>query len=68
MRKGETGKEEVVKDGNGQLLLESVDVRKRWVMYFDELLNVEDAREGLTVAVDGAARIPVFGERLVSDN
>ena len=29
VRKGETGKEEVVKDGNGQLLLESGVVRKR---------------------------------------
>ena len=55
VRKGETGKEEVVKDGNGQLLLESVDVQKRWAEYFDDLLNVEDAREADIVAVDGGA-------------
>ena len=67
VRKGETGKEEVVKDVNGQLLLESGDVRKRWAEYFDDLLNVEDAREADIVAVEGGARMPVLGERLVAD-
>ena len=54
-----------MKDENGQSLLRSGDVRKRWAEYFDDLLNV-DAREADIVAVDEGARMPVLGERLVA--
>ncbi|MCP4254321.1 MAG: hypothetical protein GY775_13120, partial [Candidatus Scalindua sp.] len=63
VRKGETGSEKRVKDLNGQLLVESEDVGKRWAEYFDELLNVEDEREVRIVAVGGERGMPVFGER-----
>ena len=33
----------------------------------DELLNVEDVREADIVAVEGGARMPVLGERLVAE-
>ena len=48
----------MVKDENGQLLLESGDVQKRWAEYFDDLLNVEDTREDAIVEVDDEARMP----------
>ena len=67
MRKGETSKEAVVKDVNGQMLLESGNVQKRWTEYFEDLLNVEDAREADIVAVEGGAQMPVLGEILVAD-
>ncbi|MCP4255879.1 MAG: hypothetical protein GY775_21255 [Candidatus Scalindua sp.] len=63
VRKGETGSEKRVKDLNGQLLVESEDVGKRWAEYFDEILNVEDEREVRIVAVGGERGMPVFGER-----
>ncbi len=63
VRKGETGSEKRVKDLNGQLLVDSKDVGRRWAEYFDELLNVEDEREVRIVAVGGERRMPVFGER-----
>ena len=42
--------------------LESGVAQNRWAEFFDELLNVEDAREADIVAVDGAARMLVSGE------
>ncbi len=63
VRKGETQSEERVKDLNGQLLVDSKDVGRRWAEYFDELLNVEDEREVRIVAVGSERRMPVFGER-----
>ena len=65
--KGENGRAEAVKDVNGSLLLRSGDVRKRWAEYFEELLNVEDPREAIIVAVRGGARMPVLGARIVAD-
>ena len=46
-------------------MLEIGDVRKRWAEYFDDLLNVEDAREADIVAVDGGERMPFLGERFL---
>ena len=35
VRKGEHAREEMVKDVNGQLLRDSVEVRRRWAKYFE---------------------------------
>ena len=40
MRKGDQAWGEMVKDVNGQILLEGVGVRRRWAEYFDQVLNV----------------------------
>ena len=61
VRKGESKREETVKDENGQLLVEGGAVRKRWAEYFKRLLNVEDDREAKIVAV-GGVRMPMMGE------
>ena len=45
VRKGEQAKEEMVKDVNGQILRDGVEVRSRWEEYFDQVLNVADVRE-----------------------
>ena len=44
MRKGEQARDEMVMDVNGQIL-HGVEVRSRWVAYFEQVLNVEDVRE-----------------------
>ena len=47
MRKGEQAKDEnlMVKDVNGQILLDVVEVRRRWPEYFEQVLNMADIRE-----------------------
>ena len=45
MRKGEQAREEMVKDVNGQILRDGVEVRRRWEEYFEQVLNVTDVRE-----------------------
>ena len=45
MRKGEQAREEMVKDVNGQTLRDGVEVRRRWAVYFEQVLNVADVRE-----------------------
>ena len=45
VRKGEQAREEMVKDVNGQILRDGVEVRRRWAEYFEQVLNVADARE-----------------------
>ena len=47
--------------------MESGAVRIRWAENFDDLINVEDAREADIVAVDSAARVPILEEKLVAD-
>ena len=34
VRKGEQAREEMVKDVNGQILRDGVEVRRRWAQYF----------------------------------
>ena len=34
----------MVKDVNGQILRDGVEVRRRWVEYFEQVLNVADVR------------------------
>ena len=45
VRKGEQARKEMVKDVNGQILRDGVQVRRRWAEYFEQVLNVADVRE-----------------------
>ena len=45
VRKGEQAREEMVKDVNGQILCDGVEVRRRSAEYFEQVLNVADVRE-----------------------
>ena len=51
MRKGEQARDEMLKDVNGQILREGVEVRRRWAEYFEQVLNVSDIREANINAV-----------------
>ena len=51
MRKGEQAREEMVKDVNGKILRDGVEVRRRWPEYFEQVLNVADVREANINAV-----------------
>ena len=35
----------ILKDVNGQILRDGVEVRRRWAEYFEQVLNVADVRE-----------------------
>ena len=60
-RKGEQAREEMVNDVNGQLLCNGVDVRRKCVEYFEQVLNVADVREAnINVVVNW--RMPVLGD------
>ena len=51
----------MVKDVNGQILLDGVEVRRRWADYFEQVLNEADVREK-NMNVDGNWKMPVFGD------
>ena len=51
MRKGEQAREEMVRDVNGQILRDGVEVRRRLAEYFEQVLNVADVREANTNVV-----------------
>ena len=51
----------MVKDVNGQILHDGVEVRRRWAGYFEPILNVADVREA-NVNVLGNWRLPVLGD------
>ena len=38
-------REDMVKDVSGQILRDGVEVRRRWVQCFEQVLNVADVRE-----------------------
>ena len=61
MRQGEQARKEMVKDVNGQILRDGVEVRRRWAEYFEQLMNVVDAREA-NINVVGNWRMPVLGD------
>ena len=61
MRKGEQAREEMVKDVNGQILRDGIEVRRRWVEYLEQVLNVADVREA-NINVVGNWRMPVLGD------
>ena len=67
LKNGESGREEVVKGMDGQLLVEEGAVRNRWAEYFEGLLNVEDGREAEIVAVPGNGRMPRLENSNVAD-
>ena len=51
---------EMVQDVNGQILRDGIEVRKVWVEYFEQVLNVQDVREA-NINVFCDRRMPVFG-------
>ena len=55
----EQTREEMVKDVNGQILRDDIEVRRRWAEYFEHVLNVADVREA-NINVVGNWRMPVF--------
>ena len=61
MRKDEQARDEMVKDVNGQILRDGVEVRRRWAEYFEQVLNVADDREA-NIDVVGNWRMPVLGD------
>ena len=61
VRKGEQAREEMVKDVNGQILRDGVEVRSRWAEYFEQVLNVADVGEA-NINLVGNWRMPVFGD------
>ena len=61
VRKGEQVREEMLKDVNGQILRNGVEVRRRWAEYFEQVLNVADVRKA-TINVVGNWRMPVLGD------
>ena len=61
VRKGEQAREKMVKDVNGQILRDGVEVRRRWAEYFELVLNVADVREA-NINVVGNWRMPVLGD------
>ena len=62
VRKGkQQAREEMVKDVNGQILRDGVEVSWRWAKYFEQVLNVADVREA-NINVFGNWRMPVLGD------
>ena len=61
MRKCEQAREEMVKDVNGQILRDGVEVRRRWAEYFEQVLNVADVKVA-NINVVGNWRMPVLGD------
>ena len=58
---GEQAREKMVKDVNGQILRDGVEVRRRWAEYFEQVLNIADVREA-NINVVGNWRMPVLGD------
>ena len=54
-------KDEMIKDVNGQLLRNGVQVRIRWAENFEQVLNVADVREA-NINVVGNWRMLVLGD------
>ena len=68
LRKVEQARVEMVKDVNGQILRDGVDVRRRLAKYFEQVLNVTDVRDE-NINVVGNWWMPVlvdFNERAIS--
>ena len=61
VRKGEQAREEMVKDINGEILRDGVEVRRRWAEYFEQVLHVADVRE-VNINADGNWQMPVLGD------
>ena len=65
--KGEQARDEMVKDVNGQILRNGVEVRRRLVQYFEQVLNMADAREANINEV-GNWWMPVLGDLNEKEN
>ena len=61
VRKCKQAREEKLKDVNGQILRDGVEVRRRWAEYFEQAVNVADVREA-NINVVGNWRMPVLGD------
>ena len=61
VRKGEQARNKMVKDVNGQILRDGVEVRRRWATYCEQVLNVADVRE-VNINVVGNRRMLVLGD------
>ena len=59
--KGEQARDEIVKDVNGQILHDGVEVRRRWAEYIEQVLNVADVREA-NINVVGNWWMPMLGD------
>ena len=59
MRKCEQARDELVKDVNGRIFCDGVEVRRRWAEYFEQVLNVADVGEE-NINVVGNWQMPVF--------
>ena len=59
MRKGEQVRDQIVKDVNGRILCDGVEVRRRWGEYFEQVLNLADVREA-NINVVGNCHMPVL--------
>ena len=59
MTKCEQARDKMVKDVNGQILCDGVEVR-RWAEYFEQVLNVADVREA-NINVVSNWRTPMLG-------
>ena len=62
VRRGEEKREVRVKDERGEILVENVQVKRRWAEYFEGLLNVTEEREAEIAAVGGGRRMPTMNE------
>ena len=54
-------RDEIIKDVNGQILRDGVQLRRRWTKYFEQLLNVADDQEA-NINVVGNWYMPVLGD------
>ena len=61
VRNGGQAREEMVKDVNGQISRDGIDMRRRSAEYFEQVLNVADVREA-NMNVVGNWRTPVSGD------
>ena len=60
VRKSEQARDEMVKDVNGEILRDVVEMR-RWAEYFEQVLNVADVREA-NINIVGNWQMPVCGD------
>ena len=51
----------MIKDVNGQILHDGVEVRRKWAEYFERVLNVADVREA-NINVVGNWQTPMLGD------
>ena len=61
VRKGDKARDEMVKDVNGQMLRDGVQVRRRCAQYFEHVMNVADVKEA-NINVVSNWRMPVLGD------